>query len=180
MNMDTYNLLSIDPGSQTLGLCVYTICSKTNIILNIRTKTIHLDKLPMNNLFDTINNKDDKLLSLHNFIKALLIEEQPLAVVIESPFFNRFSPKAYGVLTEVVTYVKLACYSYSVLVNVTMVEPLAVKKAVGVGYRDGKEGVSNSVKNMDVFKPFIHANMTEHEFDAIAIGWWFYMSNIKE
>lgn len=169
-----FKIIAIDPGSQTLGIAIYIIDSYNMQVKDITTSTLYLDKLPMYNVFNNEGNRDDKLLSLYNFMLNLFKVEKPSSVIMEAPFFNRFSPKAYGVLTEVVTYIKMAVVNYSVIVDVHTVEPLAVKKAVGVGYRDGKEGVSNAVMNNPIVKPFLKGNETEHEYDAIAVGWWLY------
>lgn len=171
-----FKFIAIDPGSQTLGLAIYTIDSADMSILEIRTSTLYLDTLPMNNLFNNSYNRDDKLISLYKFMLNLFNCELPSAVVIEAPFFNRFSPKAYGVLTEVVAYIKMASFNYSALIDVINVEPLLVKKTIGSNYREGKDGVRDAVLRNNILKPFLSDSITEHEYDAISIGWHLYKS----
>lgn len=169
-----FRIIAIDPGSQTLGIAIFTIDAKDMKICDIRTSTLYLDKLPMHNLFNNTFSRDDKLISLYNFMLNLFKMEMPSAIILEAPFFNRFSPKAYGVLTEVVAYIKMASFNYSTLIDVITIEPLAVKKSIGTNYKGGKDGVSIAVQNNDFLKPFLSDSITEHEYDAIAVGWWLY------
>lgn len=173
---DLFKIIAIDPGSQTLGIAIYTISSSNKAIIDIKTSTLYLENLPMNNLFNNSFSRDDKLVSLYNFMLNLFNSERPSAIALEAPFFNRFSPKAYGVLTEVVAYIKMAAFNYSTLIDLINVEPLLVKKSIGSNYREGKDGVRDAVIRNNVLKPFLSNSITEHEYDAIAIGWHLYNS----
>lgn len=170
----------IDPGSIRLGLSVFTLHFKTYQILDIHTETIEVDKLYVDpNLVDVRGYKTARLMELSNLLYDKMCVDQPVVLSIESPFYNRFRPNAYGTLVETTDYIKLAYNNYNNMLPLHSYPPLTVKKAVGVKKSKGKENVSKAIMaigELTCHLPHNLTGMSEHEIDAVAVAYTYVQS----
>ncbi len=182
----TYRVLGIDPGLSNLGLSVYEISYLTGEIVSIRAFTFVNDKLPDNTGFeyDIVPERTIKLYKLKMAITEALFLYNPVFVVSEAPFYNRFMPMAYGALLEVISVIHSAILDWNSNIGFQTVPPLLVKKLVGTkavknDTLKGKELVKNGVKAipqiMNVLQDPIEG-LSEHAIDAIAVGYTFIIS----
>lgn len=181
-----FNIVSIDPGSNFLGFCVITIDPNTFSIIGINAKTLYIDDLPVDLYYDEAyhGNRLYKLMKIKTAIYNELIQYNPLYVVCEAPYYNRFRPGAFAPLVEVIGYIQLAVYEYNNNVPFTKIEPSIIKKLVGANAIGDKHAVKKAVFSIDeIVKAIPHSLelLDEHAIDAIAIGYsycsWFRRKN---
>lgn len=180
-----YNFLAIDPGSNFLGLAVYTIDPSYNSILNIKTFSIIVEYVPapfyVNS--DLYSGRTEKLLKINEEIRRFLIYYNIKLVVCEAPFYNRLRPTAYGPLVEVMATIQKTVLEYNNEVPFLTVEPSVIKKAVGAGHISGKDEVKKAIGANPEITSKLEINLNlidEHAVDAIAIGYTFLKWNSKK
>lgn len=175
-----YNILGIDPGMKT-GIGALGIDYRTNTMVSAEGFTIKTDRL-----FDQSGLQEDvhgeRKIALYNLQQAILyylMLYNPVEVGMEAPFFNRFSPMAYGSLTEVVTMITSTIIAYNPNIRITMYPPMTVKKWVGAkavakNTEKGKILVKDAVKAIPEIMNAMQMNiddLSEHAIDGIAIGY---------
>jgi Holliday junction resolvasome RuvABC endonuclease subunit len=177
-----YNILSIDPGSNYLGIAIITINPTNNTIINIYAFSIAVEHLLITEYHqdDIDNNRHNKMSKIKNEILRILDFYKPLAVICETPFFNRLRPGAFAPLVEVLYVLKDSVLLYNSLVPFITAEPSIIKKAIGAGHICGKDEVKETLyKNKEIQD--VLANdfnlLDEHAIDAIAVGYTYFKSN---
>lgn len=173
--MTDYTILGIDPGSNDLGLCFMTIEAETGRIKLITTYNLNVNLLPTGDYYYD-NNRINKLIAFETYITNVLLQVNPNAVAIEAPFFNSASPQAYGSLKEIVCIIQMVAVKCNPVVNVMVIEPLLVKKYVNSNYKEGKEGVKRAVEGNPLLNIFLSPTISEHEIDAVAIAYSYYLN----
>lgn len=174
--MTEYTILGIDPGSNDLGLCFTKVEIETGRILNMFTYSLDVNSLTMGDYYYDGDPRLTKLLALEQYMTKVFTEVNPNALAMEAPFFNRFSPVAYGVLTEIVSLIKMVAAKTNPMINIMIIEPLLVKKYVKSNYKEGKEGIKKAVEGNPLLSVFLSPTATEHEIDAMAIAYSFYLN----
>lgn len=186
---NNYNIVSIDPGLNNLGIAIFNMKSTTssdlfNDVNTIEAFTLKNDKLkdPAYITNDICSDRYIKLAKIQEAMNYILNRYRPNQVLCESPFFNRLRPSAYASLVEVINTIQYCIYQYNTNVYFKTVEPLLVKKRVGAGYVNGKQDMKTAIMN----KPEIISKLKndvnlldEHAIDAIAIGYG-YLKSIGE
>lgn len=178
---DTYRILAIDPGLTNLGVAAFLVNSRTEQILKIETQTIVSEKLPNTHGLDELDH-GSRLLRLYSLEAALfqcMETAQPGMIVCESPFFDPRKPAAFSALVEVMYTIHNAMLAYDRSLQLTKIAPQAVKKSLGVaGIRipgvKGKDIVKDALLKHPELTPFLPINlegMTEHEIDAVCVGY---------
>lgn len=171
-------LLSIDPGVNNCGLAVvdyigpFTVLETFNVnnarrftdAEKIIEKEFGARVVKVNHILDHVK----RMLAAHPCVDH---------VVIEAPFYSALTPLAYGSLLEVISAIK-----YSLLIpqslRYTMAEPLLVKRAfINVKLDKGlkkkevmRQFLEKKVAAGEVLLPAAVDTLTEHEIDAIAVG----------
>ena len=173
---EPYRILSIDPGSNSLGVASLTIDPVSELIINIQAFTVHVEYLYKTDYCesDEDNPRINRMLKIQYEISKILDFYRPKLVVCESPFFNRLRPGAFAPLVEVMHTLRLAVLNYGCLVPFYTIEPSIIKKAVGASHIGDKNAVNKAVKEIDeivVATPFSLDLLDEHAIDAIAIGY---------
>lgn len=177
------NIVGIDPGSQTLGLCVLSFDIVTLDIISTQAKTFYGDRLPQYDKFIATAHGDRvaRILAHKQNIKELLYYYKPIIVASESPFFNTRRPNAFAALLEVLTMIRDSVIEYNPYQPLIGIDPPTVKKAVGAPGNADKTGVlsalvriSNSLK---LDQKYIN-QLDEHSVDAIAVSYCAYVSQI--
>lgn len=180
-------LLSIDPGVNNCGLAVidYTESFKVLDTYNVNNSRRFTDDEKV--VEKEFGARVVKVNSILTHVQRLIDNYKGIDhVVIEAPFYNALTPMAYGSLIEVITAIK-----YRILIpqhlTFTMAEPLLVKK-VFINIK-----LDKSLKRKEVMRKFLSKkvssgeitmdidveNLTEHEIDAIAVGFTRFVAIIE-
>lgn len=170
--------MSIDPGLNNCGVCIYDIEYKTNRVISIYAFTLVIEKVKdLSGLdIESFSERVVKLYKLKEILKSVLLTYSPSFVVCESPFFNRFRPTAYSALVEVLSVIRSSVIEYNSNISFNTLEPLLIKKIVGAGMMKGKLDVKQAVsQNKFIMERLIVDlnTLDEHAIDAIAIGFSF-------
>jgi len=165
--MDNFSIIGIDPSTNYVGLANFIIEPLGLNIVDIETTTINLSNIepPLNfNRQEFVNNY------LHNFLVNYFLTYPVLGLAIESAFINKFRISSYGPLTRIIQTIHLAFFNvYGNLNRIVEYAPLLVKKHIGKEFFINKQGTQEAIRNSELSK-FIKRNITEHEYDAIAIA----------
>lgn len=167
-------LLAIDPGLNNTGVAVFKLNLDPFEIVSINALTLQAQRL-----IDTSGLDDEdyaerahKRYSMAHALKSIIVRENPSAIACESPFFDRRKPSSFAVLTEVlITYYDTAV-KVNPAVRFSYVEPLLVKKILGVAGQKGKEPVRESMEKQDFLSKLTQRldDLDEHAVDAIGVG----------
>lgn len=171
-------LLSIDPGVNNCGLAVVDYKGLFTVVetLNVNNARRFTDAEK-----DTEKEFGARVVKVNHIlehIKKILISHPSIShVVIEAPFYSALTPLAYGSLLEVISAIK-----YAILIPrglcFSMAEPLMVKRAF-INIK-----LDRGLKKKEVMRQFLEKkvaagevvlsttveSLTEHEIDAIAVG----------
>jgi Holliday junction resolvasome RuvABC endonuclease subunit len=171
-------LVSIDPGTDTIGIATIWFDPYTMEIACVNAHTLHTSRQCHetwktqihSNRFDRINAIREYLLEQFNVI-------EPNIVACESPYISLRTPSAFAALTEAVLMIRLAVADYSSWMGLEMIDPSSVKKAVGVkGKADSdKDKVKNAIRLIPEIMLAMSSNidtLDEHSIDAIAVGYY--------
>lgn len=177
------SIISIDPGLNNCGIAIIDIennrfiVKDTFLIKNARKFTDE-EKL----IEKTYNNRTVKVIAIINFIKDIVANNSIEGIIIEAPFYNTLTPMAYGSLLEVIFSIK---YSIVIPNNLTMklIEPLLVKKLFSNQRLASKdlirEFLINKKQDGSIILDKDPLTLSEHEVDAIAVGFVYYLSLIS-
>lgn len=168
-------IVGIDPGSETLGVCVLYFNVVTLAINRISAMTFIGSKLPADPMLSILHGDRTSRVKAHeNNLLKILNDNLPIAVSTESPFYNPRMPGAYGALVEVTCGIRNAVIGYSDVKPLYRVDPSSVKQAIGAKGNADKEGVrgyiskiSEIVNNLD--RPL--SELDEHSIDATAVAY---------
>ena len=168
-------IVGIDPGSRTLGVCLLYFNVVTLQITNITPSTYISDHLPTEPMLSILHSDRVSRVKAHedNLLKIFL-EQNPISIATEAPFYNPRMPGAYGVLVEVICCIRNAVIRYSDTMPLYQVDPSSVKKAIGAKGNADKDGVRNYINQI----PEIINNLSipldkldEHSIDATAVAY---------
>lgn len=167
-------LLSIDPGVNNCGLSVADTTQQFKVLVTHNVKNARKFTDTEKALEAQYNTRVVKVFAIHDKILEILELYPDIDdVAIEAPFYNHLTPQAYGSLLEVISVIK-----YKILIPrnlpYRMLEPMLVKKLFA----------NKGMAKKDVMKQFLIAKiatgeillgtdietLTEHEIDAVAIG----------
>lgn len=170
---EPFRLLSIDPGTNTLGIAIIDIdiVKKTKTLVYAYTFEAgrYLDAYQDHPQWENVEEKYWRLHRHEENLYGLLLHYRPHMVVHESAFMGKF-PKAYQGLTECLCAIRQAISRYSLTLPILPITPMEVKWAIG-GVK--KEEVLKSVselkdlQNLNLYLPYLD----EHAVDSIAIGY---------
>src|SRR5262245_34263313 len=147
-------ILSIDPGYERLGVAV------------IKKNPEEKERVIYSDCFKTSAKMafSERLLAIGQEVKRVIKEFEPLALAIETLYFNNNQKTAMqvaevrGVVTYEAMQAGLKLYEYT---------PMQIKVAVaGDGHGDKKQVISMIQKLVNIDKEIAH----DDEFDAIAVG----------
>lgn len=170
-------LLSIDPGINFCGLCVNVFDESfkvlnSSLVKNIRKLTEEEKLLEKRRGIRVV-----KIKAILDKIYELINQYKVTSIVIEAPFYNSLTPMAYGSILEVLCAIK-----YTVVMELNLdfevLEPLLIKKLFTDKSQANKDMMktflSSKIASGDITIGEIDFNgLSEHEIDAIAIGFVF-------
>ena len=157
--------ISIDPGTSTLGVAVWDISFLDNIKINdVTTFTV---------LIDSKQYIDRRVNQVYRTLIKLYEINQPTFIVHESGFMDRFRPMAYGPIYATIHNIRQAFRDYNKSFDykdIYMYSPKYVKARIGKGTAD-KDDMLTAVKGIKELNVFLNDTESEHEIDALAIGY---------
>lgn len=170
-----YRILSIDPGTDTLGVSVIEVDSITGIPRIIDALTFKAgNKVRLySEIEDDFGTRFTKLTIHRNALIKLLYSIRPDVVICESPYMGRF-PNAFAALIECLTMIQSAVSVYDPWMAIETIDPSTVKKVVGVKKKGSnkdlvKDGVMG-LRNVTCCPSVTLSTCDEHTIDAIAVG----------
>lgn len=170
------NVIGIDPGTQSLGLCCISFDVDTLAITRVHAETFIGDKLNPDECLSQIHSDRFARIEAHknNLVKQFNIYN-PNWIICESPFFNTKRPQAFSALVEIVNAIRYAVVEYDNITRLELIDPPSVKKAVGAAGNAKKDGVMAAILNIDELclnstRPM--AMMDEHSIDASAVCYY--------
>lgn len=171
-------LLSIDPGVNNCGLAVVDYGGKFTVLETYNVSNSRRFTDPEKLVEKSFGARVVKVNSIIHHVERLLDAHTAVDhVVIEAPFYSALTPLAYGSLLEVISAVK-----YRVLIprglQFTMAEPLLVKRLfINVKLDKGlkmksvmRDFLQKKVSAGEIVLLADVQTLTEHEIDAIAVG----------
>lgn len=170
---DTFTILGIDPGSETIGYATIEAKIQTLEIVDVQAFTITGSKLDAFSVREAeIHSERYARISAHRIMLARILEEHdPLAVACESPFFNPRRPGAFGVLMEVLTAIQETVKEWDVFKVVHLVDPPTAKKALGAAGNAKKPEVAEAFQKLTCLHYPGTEGLDEHSIDALAVAY---------
>lgn len=173
-------IVGIDPGSETLGVCILSFDAAFTLI-KVEAATYRGSKLPVrDDIRLTHGDRAARIQAHYDNLLGILLQYQPIVVTCESPFFMAARPQAYGALTEVVTMIRNALQTYRPNLDLGLIDPPSVKKAVGAKGNADKVGVREAILRMVGQIPFVGPitldRLDEHSLDAFAVAYSAYLT----
>lgn len=175
-SLEEFCFIAIDPGLNNTGIAIFYVKTNPFEILSITASTLKSDRLIDNSGLDDedFTERLHKRYKMGNALKRILEETNPCVVVSESPFFDRRKPGSFAVLTEVLTTLFDTVVNYNPLIRFSMVEPLLVKKVLGVAGQKGKEVVREAMSKETMLIQALSSPLDyldEHAVDAVGVGY---------
>jgi len=170
-----YKILSIDPGTDTLGVSVIYLDLVDYRPHLIFATTLHAAKearcIP--EMEEIHGLRRTKLFTHQKQLQSIMRKFTPNCVICESPYMGRF-PQAYQALVECMSMIYYTLTEYDPTIPLETVDPPTAKKAVGASGRGGDKdavkrallGNTKLVNSTDI--PLEHYD--EHTIDSIAVG----------
>ncbi len=168
-------IVGIDPGSETLGVCLLFFDVVTLQVIRVESQTYIGSKLPTEPMLAILySDRVSRIKAHENNLLNIFIHHNPIAIASEAPFYNPRRPNAYGALVEVICAIRGAVIQYSDTVKLYQVDPASVKRAIGAKGNADKDMVKYHLGNI----PELVNNLTvplavmdEHTVDAIAVSY---------
>ena len=161
-----FNIVGIDPSTNYVGLANFFIDSKTFEIVAIDTTTITLANIVAP---DNLTRQEFANQYLFSFLTEYFSTYPVIGLAIESAFINKFRISSYGPLTRIIQTIHMSYRDvYGNINRIIEYAPLLVKKHIGKEFFIDKDGTKNAILQSNL-KNYIRPNISEHEYDAIAI-----------
>jgi Holliday junction resolvasome RuvABC endonuclease subunit len=170
-----FKFMAVDPGTNFLGISVFTIQTNTLEIVSIESSTMVSEYLfdPYSLSSSHYTERFQKFLKIKfDFLKRLEFYN-PLAVICEAPFYNRLRPTAFAPLAELLQGLRIQTHEFDSSIYFYIAEPSVVKKSIGAGHISGKDEVRAAIlKHPEVCqKTTIPIDLLdEHAIDSLAVG----------
>lgn len=176
-----YRIMSIDPGSDTLGIALFDLDLTTYKALLIWAGTLSAAKSIKEDIFtiEIFGERQARLNYLARGVREHLYTFFPNTVISEAPYMGRF-PQAFETLVECLYMLRQVVHEYDPSLCLETIDSPNAKKAVnapgkrpkGITSQEYKELVRQGVlhlPNLDTGNINVHL-LDEHAIDAIAVG----------
>lgn len=172
----TFNLLGIDPGTDTIGFSIFKLTIDDLKIVSVTSWTEKVSRFLDEDSFEVQvhSAKYGRINIISEKVKLILDTFKPLVVACEAPFFNRLRPNAYGPLIETVFTIQKTLSFWDHYKPLYMHDPPSVKKSVGSKKEkgeDNKEAVKRAIKLIAELKMVNFDLLDEHSIDATAVAY---------
>lgn len=172
----TATIVSIDPGTETLGFSELDFDIRSFTLTRWEPKTYTGSKLwTASKWIEHVHGaRMMRLQALGRNLVKLFDQIDPYIVACEEPFINMKRPQAYGALTEIVYEIRRSLITHSPWKELYMIDPSSVKNAVGAKGNADKDAMKASVSSIVelasvCMRPI--ASLDEHEIDSGAVGY---------
>jgi Holliday junction resolvasome RuvABC endonuclease subunit len=167
-------VISIDPGSDTLGVAVLAYDLEDEILSLVEVQTLqgHRNARIDPDYAKLHGDRVGRLKSHYRILSKLFLRTQPHVVVSEGPFMARHAA-AYAALVEAITYIRFALEEYRTDLRLDVIDPPTVKMGVGAAGNADKDTVRKCILSLDFLANPNGINLEtldEHSIDAIAVG----------
>lgn len=177
-----YRILSIDPGSDTLGVALLDVDLVNNTVTVVHAETFNAKRAirTLDFVVETFGERQARLNTHAQGIERLLYTAYPHCIISESPFLGRF-PQAFESLVECLYMLRSVVAHYDPSMCLETIDPGNAKRCVGAPTKrpktmskDGfKETVRLGIRQLNHLRFAPHVNidtLDEHAIDAIAVG----------
>lgn len=175
--------ISADPGINTMGVSVIDPSNGYKVIESILIKNARKFTDEEKVVEASYGGRVVKVLAIVAKFEELLKKYEIDTIVLEAPFYNALTPMAFGSLLEIINVIKYQVVLKRQL-NFKLIEPLLVKKLFTNKGMASKEAIKFFLKQKQEDKSVqLDLNiddMSEHEIDAVAIGYVYYISMIEQ
>lgn len=181
--------ISIDPGLNTCGVAVFTNedgrfnVKSTTLINNLR-KLTDSEKVIAKQYTERLAKLDTIVKTIDAMYDSLTEEGYAVStLIVEAPFYSSFRPAAFGSLVETISLIR-----YNVAFKRSSaffaIEPMAVKKAFAARGMANKDDMRASllykIETKELDCTIDISTISEHEVDAIAIGYTHFLFKLKD
>lgn len=174
-----YRIAAIDPGSDTMGLCILDVdlmTCKLDLISAYTSSGLRMSRRAPEG-YTVHGDRWAKLYMHEQNILNWLRTYQPNSLICESPFLGRF-PQAFESLVECKAMIRKALSQYDSFMPLETIDPPSAKSAVGALVKKGsKENVKESILKLTDLNNLTGRPleaMDEHTVDSIAVGYYKY------
>ena len=169
---EPFRIVSIDPGSDTLGLAHFDYDFNTRLLSLVEVETLqgHRNAKIDPEFAETHGNRIARLRSHRRVLERYFTRVKPHKVISEAPFMGQHAA-AYAALVECIAYIRFALEYYDDTVPLVLIDPPTVKNGVGAPGNADKDRMRQAVLEASKHPPFINLTvLDEHSIDAIAVG----------
>ena len=169
---DTFSILSIDPGTSTLGFCVIKLKIETLEIVSIFAWTVDATRLAFykDEIIAIHGEKFARIISHKRNLEQVLRFYDPVFVVCETPFFNRLRPSAGGPLYELYATIEQTVFEWDRYKPLYGIDPRTVKKGVKA-QGNKKPDMLEAMQKIPELSCAGLDLLDEHAIDSVAVGY---------
>lgn len=173
-----YRIMSIDPGTDTLGVAIIDINLLTRAVSLIHVTTLFGGKRAKQfpDIMEIFGERHSRLYSLKDEIYDILITTNPNCIISESSYMGKFAA-AFEAGVESLWAIRDAVGAYDPGMCLETIDPSSVKKSVGLlgksekgGNKDGVRTCVLSLSKLINLSGKNLADLDSHSIDAIAVG----------
>lgn len=178
-------MISIDPGTNHLGICISEVDVIKGTQKPVEAYSIDIAKLA-DSRFELVALEHGlrvaKLAAVRHAVGRVLEAYQPFAVESEGPYLGSF-PQTFAALTECVGAIRQAVRDYDPCIALQVYDPATIKVAVGVKGKSGdkeamRTALASGLPGLDLSEVDIKT-MDEHAVDATAGGYCYIRMRAK-
>jgi Holliday junction resolvasome RuvABC endonuclease subunit len=172
----TYRILGIDPGTNTLGVCMIDVdlVAQSMTVAMARTFSGTTMSSGYTHFAEVHGERAARLKAHEDNLYCIMREWLPHSVISEDAYMGRF-PTAYRALCECIDSIRVSLYRYNPALPLILVDPTTVKKGTGMKVirKAGKAAVAKALSELEYLRYAQNvrlATMDEHSVDAVAVA----------
>lgn len=173
--LNKLRVMSIDPGTNMLGLSVHELNLTHGTMLVLDAHTVNVPRVMNLHCSDTLFYQDERVAKLKaveyavaNYARSWEIER----AVSEAPYMGKF-PAAYAALVSCINAIRSGCSYYDSTLYLDIIDPATVKKQLGVPGNSGdKSLITRAIEKLETIDTSLIdlSSLDEHSVDSIAVG----------
>ena len=172
--MNSFNILSIDPGTTHTGYGLIKADIETLNIHSAKAWSVDASKMidPQGHDSQLYGERFSRVKMHALKFTSYLNKYKPIVVVSESPFYNPRRPQAFAALLEIVLSIRSSLYEWDPCMQLETIDPSSAKKNIGVkGSSGDKELILSAMRDNVELKQYVQSDLDEHAADALNIGY---------
>lgn len=170
-----YRIMGIDNGSSSLGMVIMDLNLRTGRYSYVYSETFEAERLLHRHkgIVPTHGARWARQNTLRDSLTVSLKYYNPHSVAVETPFFMPRRVQSFETLTEMMIFIRQAVECHNPSSDIHRVTPGEAKRAVQPKNFTMKKAVIKdcvlSLECIDFPDDVDPTNLTEHEYDAIAV-----------